>query len=345
MIDSLKDPKETDNIKSVFMKKIYSIAFALLLATISIATPTITAVSSNGAWTSNSTWDLNRVPATGDTLIIPTGKTVVINTNENLGFLFIKVYGTLMMAGDGGILTIGNTGSIKVYAGGNITSSGSPSAQVRIGNIKKYQGNQADVNGPMVADKTTGPGFVPFIEFTLPVRFISFNVARQDNNILIEWATAEESNSSFYEIERSENGINWTAIGMVKAAGNASAINKYSFIDKNITSKIVYYRIKQVDADGKFVETSIRMIKMQAGTATIKITAASSNSIYVHFSEQVKANVMIRVASISGQIISKQTINQPVGQIIIPAHTNTRGIYVVTVSDGQNLTISKSIVL
>jgi G8 domain len=327
------------------MKNLYLITFSLLLATISIAAPTITAVSSNGNWINNSTWDLNRVPANGDTVIIPTGKTVVVNTNENPGTLFIKVYGTLRLFGDGGILTVDNGGTIKVFTGGNITSSGSPSAQVRIGNQKKYQGNEPDVNGPMIADKTTGPGFVPFIEFTLPVRFISFNVARQNNNILVEWATAEESNSSYYEIERSENGINWTGIGIIKAAGNSSAINKYSFIDKNIISKIVYYRIKQVDADGKFVETSIRMIKMQAGTATIKITAASSNSIYVHFSEQVKANVMIRVASISGQIVSQQTINQPVGQVIIPSHTNTRGIYVVTVSDGQNLTISKSIVL
>jgi hypothetical protein len=327
------------------MKNLYLIAFSLLLATFSIAAPTITAVSSSGNWTANSTWDLNRVPANGDTVIIPTGKTVIVNTNENPGTLFIKVYGTLRLFGDGGILTVDNGGTIKVFTGGNITSSGSPSAQVRIGNMKKYQGNEPDVNGPMIADKTTGPGFIPFIEFTLPVRFISFNVARQDNNILVEWATAEELNSSYYEIERSENGINWTGIGIVKAAGNASAINKYSFIDKNIISKIVYYRIKQVDADGKFVETAIRMIKMQAGTGTIKITAASSNSIYVHFSEQVKANVMIRVASISGQIVSQQTINQPIGQVIIPAHTKTRGIYVVTVSDGQNLTISKSIVL
>ena len=198
----------------------------------------------------------------------------------------------------------------------------------------------------MMADKNSGSGFVPFIDvLTLPVRFISFNVALQDNNILVEWATAEESNSSYYEIERSENGINWSAVGVVKAAGNSSATNKYSFTDKNVSSKIVYYRIKQVDADGKFVETPIRMIKMQAGTATIKVTAASSNSIYVHFSEQVKANVMIRVASLSGQIISQQTINQPVGQVTIPAGTNARGIYVVTVSDGKDLTVSKTIAL
>ena len=327
------------------MKKLYLIAFSLLLATISIAAPTNTAVTANGLWTNNSTWSLNRVPANGDTVIIPTGKTVVINSNQNMGstVLYIKVYGTLKLSG--GSITIDDNSTIKVFSGGKITATGSASEQIIIGNKHKYKGNDADVNGPMMADKNSGTGFVPFIDALLPVRFISFNVARQDNNILVDWATAEESNSSYYEIERSENGINWIGIGVVKAAGNSNATNKYSFLDRNIISKIVYYRIKQVDADGKFVETPIRMIKMQAGTVTMKVTAASSNSIYVHFSEQVKANVTIRVASLSGQIISQHTINQPVGQVFIPAGTSTGGVYVVTVSDGKELTLSKKIVL
>ena len=338
----LETLKKADNIKSVFMKNIYTVALALLLATISIAAPKNTAVN-NGQWNNSSTWSLNRVPANGDTVIIPTGKTVTISSNESNSNSFVKIYGSLKLSG--GKLSLDINSTVKVYSGGKISGTGSASEQLKIGNTKVYQGNDPDVNGPEMANMTTGSGFVPFIDIALPVRFISFNVARQDNNILIEWATAEESNSSYYEIERSENGINWIGIGVVKAAGNSSAINKYSLSDRNITSKIVYYRIKQVDADGKFVETAIRMIKMQAGTATIKVTAASTNSIYVHFSEQVKANVMIRVASLSGNIISQQTISQPVGQVIIPAHTNSTGIYVVTVSDGKDLTISKTIVL
>jgi hypothetical protein len=324
------------------MKKIYSIAFALLLATISIAAAKITAIN-NGQWSNSSTWDLNRVPADGDTVIIPTGKNVVLNTSVSNNSLFLKIYGTLKLTG--GKLSLDNNSTIKVYTGGKITSTGSASEQIKVGNTHVYKGNDPDVVGPMMADKNSGGGFVPFVDSTLPVRFISFNAARKDNNILVEWATAQESNSSYYEIERSENGIDWKGIGVVKAAGNSSAINKYSLTDRNIISKIVYYRIKQVDADGKFVETPIRMIKMQAGIVTIKVTAASTNSIYVHFSEQVKANVSIRVTSVSGQLISQQTINQPVGQVIIPAHSNSAGIYVVTVSDGKDLTVSKTIAL
>ena len=96
------------------MKKFYLVAFSLLLATISIASPAITAVSTNGQWTNNSTWNLNRVPADGDTVIIPIGKTVVINSNQNMGstVLFIKVYGTLKLSG--GQLTIDNNSTIKV---------------------------------------------------------------------------------------------------------------------------------------------------------------------------------------------------------------------------------------
>jgi hypothetical protein len=81
------------------MKKLYSVVLVIFTVSSAFANPVITAVS--GDWENNSTWNLNRVPKDGDTIVIPAGKTVVIDDVENLSsdFLYVKVYGTLKLAG------------------------------------------------------------------------------------------------------------------------------------------------------------------------------------------------------------------------------------------------------
>jgi len=322
------------------MKTLYSIAVLLLITSISFASPKITAIA-NGNWSTNSSWDLNRVPATGDTVIIPVGKIITIVNPEAPGLLYIQVYGTLKL--NGGKLTIDDFSTILVYGGAKITSSGSSSEKIKIGNTEKYRGTDPDVNGAQMANQTSGAGFIGFSP--LPVKFIAFDVAKQSNNVIVEWATAEEVNSSYYQIERSFNGSEWTAIGTVNAAQNSNSTKTYSFIDKNISAKIVYYRIRQFDIDGKFVVTPVRSIKMQNGTTDIKITAASNNSVYVHFSEEQKNSVTITVTSFSGQAISKQTVSHPVGQVLVQTRTTSHGAYIVTVNDGNGLSVSKKILL
>jgi hypothetical protein len=322
------------------MKTIYSITFFLLISSISFATPKITAIS-NGNWSNSSSWDLNRVPANGDTVIIPVGKTITIVNSEAPGLLYIQVYGTLKL--NGGKLTIDDNSTILVYGGAKITSSGSSSEKIKIGNTEKYRGTDSDVIGAQMANQTTGGGFVGFSP--LPVKFIAFDVSKQNNYVLVEWITAEEVNSSYYQVERSLNGSDWTAIGTVNSSTNSNTTKSYSLIDKNISAKIIYYRIRQVDLDGKFVITPVRSIKMQNGNTEIKITAASNNSVYIHFSEEQKSCVMITITSFSGQSISKQTINHPVGQVMVQTRTTSHGAYIVTVNDGNGLSVSKQILL
>lgn len=327
------------------MKQIYLAAFSLLLATISIAGPKITAIQNNGIWKNNSTWDLNRKPMNGDTVIIPAGYNVILDNSQTLNNLVIKIYGKLEL--DKGKLILNALSKIYVYAPGKIWGHGQGNGEsISIGGVNKFDDNisNSQVPGTQFADITTGispNGFSPFS--SLPVKFIGFNVALQNNNVLVQWATAEEMNSSYYEIQRSENGTSWITIANIAAAGTTSLTHSYSFTDINVTAKLVYYRIRQVDIDGKFSLTPVRMIKSASGNAEIKITAASSGSVYVHFSEQVRTNVMIRFTSLNGQTVSETTVNEPVGQVLVPAKKSIKGIYIVTVTNGQDLKVSKQI--
>lgn len=100
----------------------------------------------------------------------------------------------------------------------------------------------------------------------VPVLFTKFNAKCNANGTLISWATAQESNSSHFEIERSVNGNSWTKIGKVSAAGNSSNDRNYQQID--LSGGTALYRIKQVDLDGKFIYTAIERTNCETKNIT-----------------------------------------------------------------------------
>ena len=91
----------------------------------------------------------------------------------------------------------------------------------------------------------------------LPVLFTLFNLKCEGNKIILNWKTAQEQNSSHFNIERSTDGIRWSAIGSVPAAGNSSIERSYSYTDNNPISSGAMYRIAEYDIDGRTQYTSI----------------------------------------------------------------------------------------
>ena len=86
----------------------------------------------------------------------------------------------------------------------------------------------------------------------LPIELISFTCNCENKKAILKWSSATETNSDFCLIERSNDAINWETIGKVKSAGNSSFLKNYSFTDEESKTSISYYRLKQIDADGRF---------------------------------------------------------------------------------------------
>ena len=122
-------------------------------------------------------------------------------------------------------------------------------------------------------------------------------------------------------------------------------MNSYEFIDKNATAAVLYYRVRQVDLDGKSSITVVRMVKNNKAGLNVNITNGGSQTVYVHFSQKVNANVVVRLSTTNGQVIGQKTYNNPVGQVLVPVTTSVKGIYVVTVTDGNGLSVSKQVML
>lgn len=121
---------------------------------------------------------------------------------------------------------------------------------------------------PFLFDGTdTDPGLSGFQPNTtcivVPITLSSFTGYWRGKNARLEWVTQMESNNRVFKIERSLDGRNYSVIGEVVGAGNSQSVRNYSFDDLqagNIPGYL-YYRLKQVDYDGRFSYSNVVLLK------------------------------------------------------------------------------------
>lgn len=139
---------------------------------------------------------------------------------------------------------------------GNIIYSGTPIAGITTdidgdARVPLYPYIGADEN-------TTSP---------LPVKLTSFVATAKANGALLNWITASEINNKGFEVERSVDGRNFLFVDFVKGAGNSTRTLSYSLTDAKAfaLSNVVYYRLKQVDFDGKSTYSNVVRVSKTAG--------------------------------------------------------------------------------
>jgi len=95
----------------------------------------------------------------------------------------------------------------------------------------------------------------------LPVNFLSFSVNKQGDAALLNWSVANEINNKGYYVEKSINGLSFNSIAFV---GGKSAFKQttYTYTDNNLTNGKIYYRIKEIDNDGKSTYSNIQTISI-----------------------------------------------------------------------------------
>jgi len=91
---------------------------------------------------------------------------------------------------------------------------------------------------------------------TLPLQLLSLEAAAQGNHVLTRWKTAEERNTREFVVEKSADGSRFAAIGQVRAANTAGS-NHYTFTDSRPLTGNSFYRLRSVDADGKFTYSPV----------------------------------------------------------------------------------------
>lgn len=173
--------------------------------------------------------------------------------------------------------------------------------------------------------------------FILPVSWLSFTGTAQGKTIVLNWATASESNNDHYEIERSANGVQYTTIGEVAAAANPTIRNDYQFTDINPISGTAYYRLKQTDLDGRFRYSTVIAVNYtgNGGFELRVIPGSGLVGLIVPATVSGKADVMIYDAQ--GRQLQRQTVVAGQQTLTLNAGSSNTIYLIKVVKDGKTL--------
>ncbi len=175
----------------------------------------------------------------------------------------------------------------------------------------------------------------------LPVELVEFTGEKISTNVnYLKWATATEFNSDYFDIERRDEFSNdFVAIDKVEAAGNSNELIKYSYTDNDAPSGAAYYRLKQVDKDGKYKYSSTIVIGDVGELADINTVYPNPASDMLN----VKLNsdggeIKISLVAMSGQeiILEENASYYGFNEVSYNVSDVPSGVYYLKVSSLKN---------
>lgn len=182
----------------------------------------------------------------------------------------------------------------------------------------------------------------------LALTFLEFNGRLQNNDALLSWKTANETNTSLFEIQRSFDGSSFNTIGKLNTS-NSPGSHSYSYTDfaaGKLAAKTLYYRLKEVDIDGGSVNSKTIAIGLNAGTAIQlypnPVAEVANLTITVTKSQQVQG----RIIDNTGRVVKQMTWNLNAGStnsLSIDVSSLEKGTYFLqlngaTINDNKTFT-------
>ncbi len=189
-----------------------------------------------------------------------------------------------------------------------------------------------------------------FMGGAVPVSWLYFeaNLDEAKRNGLLTWATASEKNNQYFEIQRSFDAENFEILGYVNSkaeGGNSQDVLKYGFVDQDIQAlnkSIIYYRIRQVDFDGKYEYSATRAVYPGMLNQIQIYPNPVIENVHVNMTKSANSRV-IRVLSATGQLLFENNIAVGVEKYELDMSSYSKGTYLIQIIDGNLMSQHKVI--
>ena len=241
--------------------------------------------------------------------------------------------------------------TIDIY--GRVLISGYTLSTTGIATVGAYQATFA-------GGTTYGDAFIA--AFTaiggLPVELINFDAQLDNNNqVLCTWQTASELNNDYFEVQRSEVGSqklkDWKAIGKVKGNGTTNAVSSYQFTDNGLSTvnlpdrqagrelSTIYYRLKQIDFDGKSSFSEVRAIHLGNDINTCSVYPNPNTGTFTINFNNTQGEKQIAIYNLQGKLVANYTTTESVFEV---QEMLAHGMYFIKTETQQGLFNTKFVV-
>jgi hypothetical protein len=183
------------------------------------------------------------------------------------------------------------------------------------------------VFGPTITTLDPTFGLIFTQSTPLPVVLVQFlAIKNDDGSVRLNWATSQEQNAGYYDVERSSDQSGWIKIGSVKAKGYSSTTTNYSLTDQLPIDGTGYYRLKMVDLDAKF--TYSKTVSVTADNNSVPLVIYNNpftDQIRLKINVSRLQNLVLTVSDMLGRTYISQSYQAQPGDNFVNLQPNTGG--------------------
>ncbi len=195
---------------------------------------------------------------------------------------------------------------------------------------------------------TFGPWVLTSLLSPLPVELISFEGTCSGDEITLNWCTASESNSDYFSVEQSINGVDFISVGNVAGAGTSGEKHCYQYKTAAMSDGIHYFRLRQTDKNSRsetFQIISVAACDSRQDHILIASDGGKEFGVLYHASSDQSLDVAIH--NTLGQLVEARTIRVAKGynNVRVDAGNLPEAVYYVSVFNASQPLITKKIVV
>jgi hypothetical protein len=172
-----------------------------------------------------------------------------------------------------------------------------------------------------------------------PVEWLGFDVNKYLNKNVLNWKTASEKNTSHFIVERSFDGFIYESLGRIQASGNTSNASSYYYEDNDSKPLVIYYRIKEVDFNGEYSYSLIRIVERQKDVNLSIQPNPTNGQFKLAFMGNSDGLVTISILNPLGQNLFTRQINSEYENVEenIDVSGFSTGVYILNVQTSNEL--------
>ena len=235
---------------------------------------------------------------------------------------------------------------------------GNPSSGITPAEIYSYVGNVLNFTDNNLSDKATGYYYADItngssriitspIWYTrndamiLPVKLSLFEVKKYNSSVKVFWTTAQEVNSNYFTVQSSKNGRDWKDVSNINAAGNSNVTSNYLLVDNAPSVGVNFYRLKQVDVDGRIEYSTIKSVVFDDIKDVLITPNPATDYIDIYLSRSNNSSTNISLFTANGELV-KQYVTNNLSYKINVANL-PKGMYILNIVNNDKVITQKII--
>ncbi len=146
----------------------------------------------------------------------------------------------------------------------------------------------------------------------LPIELIYFDAESKGLDVLSSWTTSSEINNDHFELERSIDGNEFSKIAEVKGFGAGVSMQNlnYNYYDKDVCGMVLYYRLKQVDIDGRHSYSKVVSVNCSDALSRLMVYPNPANTtININCNVKNDESSVVQIIDVVGKVVMNEKIN------------------------------------